>query len=541
VKLRMLHGLTAAAILALACFGAFAWSRRVDAENAVQYGEDLRSLLALHLRLTGEVLKSRSGIVGHYDGLVQSEAGLTRVHERLRVMPSFLPPHARAELSAQLARSESVLRESALLVERFKREHSVLRNSLRYLPVLARELRGARSEGAGTGGERLSHSLDALVRDELLLQSWHDHSILERVRRGVRELEDAARSVPALDTRGIERALNHARAVSERTPIVNDLVRRIVALPAVPRTRALMSTFSRHHQAALDAAEADAVALFALALIAVSLGAASIIARLRRSAATLRRTGAELERAISSLRVEQENQKELAKLKSRFVSMTSHEFRTPLSVIMSSSEMLDAYADKWPKEKKADHFERIRAAALGMTRMLDAILMIGKSDAGVLEFKPRVLEIGGLCNDVLEAVGHDTHQRRRIVYHGPDSGAEHVVADETLLRQILENLLSNALKYSAEARPVGLDVARHNGELLFTVSDQGIGIPVDDQKRLYETFHRGANVGSVSGTGLGLAIVKRAVDLHGGGLSLDSELGVGTRFTVRIPCTRSES
>jgi signal transduction histidine kinase len=220
--------------------------------------------------------------------------------------------------------------------------------------------------------------------------------------------------------------------------------------------------------------------------------------------------------------------------------MTSHEFRTPLSVIMSSSEMLEAYAARWPKQKKAEHFARIRSAALGMTRMLDAILMIGRSDAGLLKFNPRPLEIGRFCGDVLSAIGDATGQRQRVVYRGPADG-ERVIADEILLRHVLENLLGNALKYSGSDSPVELDVTRENGELILRVHDRGIGISEDDQRHLFESFHRGTNVGSVSGTGLGLAIVRGATELHGGSVSVHSEVGVGTSFTVRIPCVRSEA
>jgi len=274
--------------------------------------------------------------------------------------------------------------------------------------------------------------------------------------------------------------------------------------------------------------------LFALALCALGAGAASIIVRLRRSADRLRKTSAQLERAIESLRAEQAKQKELAELKSRFVSMASHEFRTPLSVIMSSSEMLEAYAPRWPEDKKAEHFGRIRSAALGMTRMLDAILMIGRRDVGLLKFDPRPLEIGRFCHDVLAALCDATGQRQRVVYRGP-SPDERVLADEALLRQVLENLLGNALKYSASESEVELDVSRSNGELLFRVRDRGIGISEEDQKHLFESFHRGKNVGSISGTGLGLAIVRAVVEPLGGWLTISGLPNVGTTVSVYVP------
>jgi signal transduction histidine kinase len=276
-----------------------------------------------------------------------------------------------------------------------------------------------------------------------------------------------------------------------------------------------------------------------LALCALSLGAGSVIARLRQAAGSLRAASARLGRALDELRLEQAKQKELADLKSRFVSMASHEFRTPLSVIMSSGELLAAYADRWSVERKAEHYVRIHSAALGMTRMLDSILTIGRSDADALRFEPLPLDIDRFCAELLEAV--EVGARPRRIVYGGQTPRGRVMADQALLKHILENLLSNALKYSPAPLPVAFEVNRVEREIVFCVSDQGIGIPVEDQQRLFETFHRGKNVGTVSGAGLGLAIVKRALDLHGGSLSLDSELGRGTRFTVRIPCAEGRA
>jgi signal transduction histidine kinase len=271
-----------------------------------------------------------------------------------------------------------------------------------------------------------------------------------------------------------------------------------------------------------------------LGILFLLLGAASVIDHLRRSAARLRESSLQLEESAASLHAEQEKQRELSRLKSRFVSMTSHEFRTPISVIMSSAEMLEAYADKWSVQKKANHFARIRNAALQMMEMLDAILVIGRSDAGLLEFNPKPLLIEPFCVSVVEAVSLANTQSQRVHYAGTP-GVLPVIADESLLRHMLENLLGNALKYSPNGGEVRLDVTRENHELVFDVRDQGIGISAEDQEHLFDTFNRGSNVGTIAGTGLGLAIVRRAVQLHGGTLSLHSEVGMGSCFTVRIP------
>ena len=538
MKSRLSDWIAIGAAVGLAGFGAFAWSRRVDAPSAERYGRDQRTLLALEHRLTGEVLKSRSRSVGHYDGIVQSEAAIQRLHADLRKVPNFVSARGRTELTDQVAASERVWRDAVQAVERFKRENAVLRNSLRYLPIAAAEL-DAHFATVPDGAD-VRQQAATLVRDALLLQGWNDPALLARITQATDQLASASASAPSPGDALLKTLVAHARVVRERTPSVNDVTRAIIGLPIVARTETMMSTFARHQQAALDATRKDASILFALALAMLLSAATSIILRLRRSADALRASGAELAQAVTSLRAEQEKQKELAELKSRFVSMTSHEFRTPLSVIVSSSEMVEAYGERWPAEKKAEHLGRIRGAAKAMTRMLDAILLIGRSDAGMLKFEPHPLDADRLFRDVIEDAEQGARQAHRVAYRAPTDGLR-VVADEALLRHILENLLSNALKYSPAEAPVQFDAAQQNGTLVLTVRDRGIGIPESDRRRLFETFHRGANVGSVAGTGLGLAIVKRAADLHGGQVSVESEVGAGTCFTVRLACPRVQA
>jgi signal transduction histidine kinase len=204
-------------------------------------------------------------------------------------------------------------------------------------------------------------------------------------------------------------------------------------------------------------------------------------------------------------------------------------------VIMSSSDMLEAYTERWSSDKKAEHFKRIRTAAVGMTRMLDAILLIGRSDAGALQLEPRPVELARFCAEVLAAVEQANAGAAALILPRIPEQPQWIVADERMLRQVLENLLSNALKYSPDGKPVLCEVAHRDGELLLRVQDCGIGIAEGDQQHLFETFARGGNVGGISGSGLGLAVVGRAVKLHGGSISVQSQLGVGSEFTVRIP------
>ena len=233
-----------------------------------------------------------------------------------------------------------------------------------------------------------------------------------------------------------------------------------------------------------------------------------------------------------------EQQRELNELKSRFVSMTSHEFRTPLATILSSAELLRYYSDRLPKEEKDEVLGSIDTAVMRMTHMLESILVIGQADAGQLEFKPRQVHVAAFCGNLVEEVAKAAGQMSRglarfhYVCTFPD---ELALLDEKLLQHVLGNLLSNAFKYSPNGQTVDFEIDSNATEIIFRIADQGIGIPVEHLPRLFETFHRARNVGSIAGTGLGMAIVKRAVELHGGKIRVESEVGCGTTFTVTVP------
>ncbi|MFB2837029.1 ATP-binding protein [Floridanema evergladense] len=244
-------------------------------------------------------------------------------------------------------------------------------------------------------------------------------------------------------------------------------------------------------------------------------------------------------KAETEIRKALEKERELNELKSRFVSMVSHEFRTPMSTILFSTDLLEMYINEWPEEKKMTHLRRIQSAIQRMIEMLDDILVIGKAEAGKLDFNPRPLELEKFCRELVEDIQNaDKNQHHLNV--NIECGLIEVKMDDKLLRHILINLLSNATKYSPESTPVNFNVSCQNNQITFEIQDSGIGIPVEDQKRLFDAFHRSTNVGSIPGTGLGLAIVKRSVDLHGGTITVHSEIGVGTKFTVILPVNKNE-
>ncbi|WP_414548215.1 PAS domain S-box protein [Anabaena sp. CCY 0017] len=239
----------------------------------------------------------------------------------------------------------------------------------------------------------------------------------------------------------------------------------------------------------------------------------------------------------AELKVALETEKELHELKSRFVSMTSHEFRTPLSTILSSSELLEHYRHKWTEEKQLTHLHRIQTAVKRMTEMLNDVLVIGKVEAGKLDYKPKLFDLVEYCHDLLSEAQVNQHNMC-VVHFSSQHQSMPCCMDDKLLGHILNNLLSNAIKYSPNQSIIKFSLACQNEQATFEIQDQGIGIPEDDLPRLFESFHRARNVGNILGTGLGLAIVKNCVDLHQGKISVASTLGIGTVFTVTLPLNK---
>jgi PAS domain S-box-containing protein len=243
----------------------------------------------------------------------------------------------------------------------------------------------------------------------------------------------------------------------------------------------------------------------------------------------------ERKKSESEIREALEQQKALNELRSRFVAMTSHEFRTPLAAILSAEELLRHYGDRLPQTERVEVLDSIASGVQRMSRMMDRVLLLGKADAGMLDFTPERVELLPLCRQFIDEARAQQPESRSEVVTEFGEGVGEGVYDEKLLRHIFSNLLSNALKYSPGGGQVGFKVRREGQSTVFEVADQGIGIPPDEISHLFESFHRASNVGAIQGTGLGLAIVKNAVQMHGGGIEVASALGQGTTFTVTLP------
>jgi signal transduction histidine kinase len=228
------------------------------------------------------------------------------------------------------------------------------------------------------------------------------------------------------------------------------------------------------------------------------------------------------------------SEKELGRLRSHFVSIVSHEFRTPLGIIQSSAEILEDYLDRLKPAEREDHLKSIRNNTRRMAAIMEEALLVGSFDAGRMEFKPTGFAPRTFVCRLVEEVRSATNRRCPIELSFAQMPAE-VQADVRLLQHIFTNLLTNAVKYSDAGRAVRFKIGCAGGEAICVISDEGIGIPEADRELLFSAFHRGQNVGDRPGTGLGLVVVKRCVDLHGGRINIESKPGKGTVVTVRFP------
>ena len=239
------------------------------------------------------------------------------------------------------------------------------------------------------------------------------------------------------------------------------------------------------------------------------------------------------------LRKSLNREKELSKLKSRFVSMASHEFRTPLTTIASSSELIGLYTKTEQQEKRDKHLRRIRSAVANLTGILGDFLSLSKLEEGKIQRTPVAFRLEELAEEASEEMQSLLKPGQHIQKDFPDTGGD-ITLDKKMLKNIFINLLSNAIKYSDEGSAIYFNLCLDNGYITASIRDEGIGIPEEEQAQLFTRFFRATNAVNIQGTGLGLNIVKRYLDILNGSIRFESFPGQGTTFFVEIPLDGQE-
>ncbi|MBE9182500.1 response regulator [Oculatella sp. LEGE 06141] len=235
--------------------------------------------------------------------------------------------------------------------------------------------------------------------------------------------------------------------------------------------------------------------------------------------------------AEKAVRVALEKEKELSELKSRFWSMVAHEFRGPMTSILSAAQLLEDHGLSLPEERRREYLYLIQKSVRSMDQLLNDVLAVGRAEGGSLKFDPILLDISQFCRDILDEMQFNAGHNHQIIFNQQGECSD-TCLDPNLIRHILTNLVTNAIKYSPRGGNVYLTLCCTDGEVSLQVRDAGIGIPADAQKHLFVPFQRAENVGEIPGTGLGLTMVKKCIDLHGGQILIESQVGIGTTATV---------
>ncbi len=235
-----------------------------------------------------------------------------------------------------------------------------------------------------------------------------------------------------------------------------------------------------------------------------------------------------------AIRVALEKEKELSELRSRFWSMAAHELRSPMTSILSCAQLLEQENHRLTEERRREFLYMIQQSVRSMDQLLNDLLAVGRVEGGSLKFEPAPLDLEEFCRGLVEEIQFSAGLNHAITFRC-QGDCEDACLDPKLLRHILTNLISNAVKYSHSGSPIYFDLSCLAEEVTLQVRDTGIGIPLATQKHLFQPFQRADNVGDIPGTGLGLTMVKRCLDLHNGQIIVESEEGVGTSIIVKLP------
>ena len=252
------------------------------------------------------------------------------------------------------------------------------------------------------------------------------------------------------------------------------------------------------------------------------------------------RTDEDLQQTESAAKLKRniEEAKQVSELKSRFLSMLCHQFRSSLNVISFSNSLLKRYVNRWTGEKDLAYLNNIQTAVEQISQLLDEMIFFGRSEVGHLKLEPKSTDLDLFCRNLVAQMQPMGDSKKQVINFS-SRGSCTVCVDPTILDHVLTNLLSNALKYSPNDKQIDFELVCEE-QVIFRIKDTGIGISTVDQKRLFEPFYRGSNIDHLPGNGLGLAIAKNLVDIHGGQIEVDSEVGVGTTFTVTVPVSQPE-
>ncbi|MBD1862438.1 MULTISPECIES: ATP-binding protein [Trichocoleus] len=387
-------------------------------------------------------------------------------------------------------------------------------NLVRLVPAIARELREAQERQARRAAQQALRENEERFRS--LIENALDLIVVLAIDGTIQYTSPSSKTLFGYEPEAIAATNIFKYLHPEDISHVRQTFQNVIAQPGVTAT----AEFRCHHQDGswrlLEASGKHFVE---------PSGTTRIIVNARDS--TERRQAEEMRKAL-------ETEKELSELRSRFYSMMSHEFRSPLTAIQMTAQLMRDHSQAFEVNKQKECFQRILNATKRLGHLVDDVLVIGKAESGKFQVAPVPLDLSAFCQELITEFQLTSGKEHQIVFSYEGDGSD-VAIDEEILRHVLSNLLANAIKYSPANTKIQFELQQKRDVAIIQVQDQGMGIPPEDLPHLFEPFHRASNVDRIPGTGLGLAIAKKFTELQGGIITATSELGVGTNFIVTLP------